>query len=86
MRRSRSKRGICFYKTKVLIRTGAPVRSTWQRTCVSFIDGLIVDDIHGQNEERLNLMPLADMCDSGEEKQLTELTVGIDDMSGGVST
>ena len=27
-------------------------------------------------------MPLADMCDSGEEKQLKESSVGIDDVSG----
>ena len=34
-----------------------------------------------KNEERLNLMPLADMCDSGEEKQLKESSVGIDDVT-----
>ena len=27
-------------------------------------------------------MPLADMCDSGEEKQFKESSVGIDDVSG----
>ena len=48
----------------------------------AFIDGLIMEEIHGQNEERLNLMPLADMCDSEEEKQITESIVGIDDVSG----
>ena len=27
------------------------------------IHGLLMEKIHGQNEERLKLMPLADMCD-----------------------
>ena len=31
---------------------------------------------------RLNSMPLADMCDSEEEKQITESIVGIADVSG----
>ena len=48
----------------------------------AFIDGLIMNDIHGQNHERLKLMPLADMCDSEEEKQLLESMSGIDDVSG----
>ena len=47
-----------------------------------FIDGLIMEEIHGQNEERLNLMPSANMCDSEEEKQLMESIVGVDDVSG----
>ena len=48
----------------------------------AFIDGLIMEEIHGQNEERLNLKPLADMCDSEEEKPLTESVVETDDVSG----
>ena len=35
----------------------------------AFIDGLIMEEIHEQNEERLKLMPLADMCVPEEEKQ-----------------
>ena len=34
----------------------------------AFIDGLIMEEIHEQNEDRLKLMPLADMCDPEEEK------------------
>ena len=30
----------------------------------AFIDDLTMEKIHGQNKERLKLMPLADMCDS----------------------
>ena len=33
-------------------------------------------------KKRLNLKQLADMCDSEEEKQITESIVGIDDVSG----
>ena len=33
----------------------------------AFIDGLIVEEIREQNEERLKLMPLADMCDPEDE-------------------
>ena len=48
----------------------------------AFIDDLIMEEIHEQNEERLKLMPLADMCDPEEEKQLMESIAGIDDVSG----
>ena len=39
------------------------------------IDCLIMEEIHEQNEELLKLMPLADMCDPDEEKQLMESIV-----------
>ena len=51
-------------------------------TTESWTFTIIMEEIHGQNEERLNLMPLADMCDSEEDKQVTESIVGIDDVSG----
>ena len=47
----------------------------------ALLDGLTVEEIHGQNEERLNLMPLARCVIQGEEKQLKESSVGIDDVS-----
>ena len=48
----------------------------------AFSDSLIMGQIHGQNEERLKFMPLADMCDSEEEQQPMESILGIDDLSG----
>ena len=41
----------------------------------AFIDGLIVEEIQEQNEARLELLPLIDMCDPECEKQLMESIV-----------
>ena len=50
--------------------------------CDAFIDGMLMEEIHGKREVRSDLMSVADMCDPVEEKQILESMTGIDDVSG----
>ena len=50
--------------------------------CDAFIDGMLIEEIHGKREVRSDLMSVADICDPLEEKQIVESMVGIDDVSG----
>ena len=44
--------------------------------CDAFIDGMLMEEIHGQREVRSDLMSVADMCDPVEEKQILESMTG----------
>ena len=46
--------------------------------CDAFIDGVLMEEIHGKREVRSDLMTVADMCDPVEEKQIVESMMGID--------
>ena len=50
--------------------------------CDAFIDGVLMEEIHGKREVRSDLMTVADMCGPVEEKQIVESILGIDDVSG----
>ena len=50
--------------------------------CDAFMYGMLMEEIHGENEVRLDLMSMADMCDPVEEKQIVESMVSVDDVSG----
>ena len=43
---------------------------------------MLMEEIHGTNEVRSDLMSVADMCDPVEEKHIVESMMGIDDVSG----
>ena len=38
--------------------------------CDAFIDGMLMEEIHGKREVRSDLMSVADMCDPLEEKEI----------------
>ena len=50
--------------------------------CDAYIDGVLMEEIHGKREVQSDLMTVADMCDPVEEKQIVASMLGIDDVSG----